>query len=162
MPLWAGWWQQWGQQGGSFPRQPHAGGWLQSSQLSAVPGDAAAHAKSKPHLSGAGEGRHSHCLGAGGEGKHPWPLHTCILPMPQLAATSPMTWLPASKHPPLHPPGQRAAPPHQGGCGRCGRAAGTWERADDGAHHDPHHTVNTWQHWGVPSTQPDANAPFPL
>lgn len=29
-----------------------------------------------------------------------------------------------------HPPGQRAAPPRQAGCGRCGRAAGTYGRAE--------------------------------
>lgn len=29
-----------------------------------------------------------------------------------------------------HPPGQRAAPPRRAGCGRCGRAAGTYGRAE--------------------------------
>lgn len=32
----------------------------------------------------------------------------------------------------LHPPGRRATPRHREGCGRCGRAAGTWGRADRG------------------------------
>lgn len=57
----------------------------------------------------------------------PRSLRTCILPASQLAGSAPR------QHPaPEHPPGQRAAPHHRGGCGRCGRAAGTWERADKG------------------------------
>lgn len=105
----------------------------------------------------------SHLHPARAPARSRWPPPAWHLVALARAGSAPR-WHSASGHPLRHPPGRRAAPRHQGGCGRCGHAAGTWERADKGPPPCPPTTL--WAHGStqggclVPS--PDANTPSPL